>query len=344
MKIGVFILTLILSSYNLALGCDYDYAKICTFETLNRRNQLLRQVNIEAFQEIKKDSEMQDLICKHFNKKGGKLEYDFLWNRDCWNWSYRKAYKRMGIKTCNDFILAGATNNFILNCQQLLNAKLVDMYYVSLNTKTRRVIEKVKANFLLAVHAENYRSVVERKLRQIINMTHIERNLSVFQAQFVVAKDLCDKVNDYNFCSVYSKSERLVLSLGAHALYDEEDLELFIAKKFAEFIVDDIRYFESLSLQKIYLELLSDFTHQWKIENLLARAVSNDLINSKTLKYLLVKKYINASGSHEYFNNSNSLSLLCPANYNTKKDKSQFYFESFNELHPRDAMELMLCE
>lgn len=344
MKLLVIILTLILSSYSFAESCDYEYDNICSADEINVRNTQLRMVNVASFKEINNSSEMEDLICKNFNRVDGKLVFDFLWNRSCWDWSYRRTYKKMGIETCDDFIIAGASNNFILNCHQLLSKQLVINFYQSLNTKTRRVIEKVKSNFLIALSSESYFRVVERKLRQIINMTHLERNLSVFKSEFIVAKDLCERIEDYNFCHVYDKSERVVLSLGAHALYNENDLEVFVARKIAQYIVDDIKFYENLNLQRVYIELLSDYSHQWKIENLLARSLSDDIMNRRTLEYLLMNKYLKASGNISEFRNSKSLNLLCPLNYQETLTKNEYYFDSYFELHPRDAMELMLCE
>lgn len=344
MKFLFIIFTVFLSAHSFAKSCEDFFVKNCVDENLESRNEQLRALNITAFKEIAKSSAVEDLICKNFDRQNGDLVYDFLWNRSCWDWKYRRSYRRMGIETCEDFSKAGAPENFILNCQQLLNKKLVDTYYSSLHFKTKEMIKRVKDNFLHVLKDEPYHYQVERKFKQVIDMTHLEMNLSRFKAEFVRASEVCEKVNDYHFCSVYEKSDKLFLSLGAHAFYDQPDLELFLVTKFAEYIVDDVKYYESINLQQVYLELLTDLTHQWRIESLLARSVSSDIINNETIKAMLIKKYIEGMQKKSFFEEQESLSLLCPSNSQVRKDKSEYYYEYFYQLHPKDAMELMLCE
>lgn len=343
MKFLGLIFTLFLS-VTASAECEYSFSQICLEQDPTFRDRQLRNLNIVAFDEIANSNNIEDLICKNFDKQGGELVYDFLWNRSCWDWKYRRAYKRMGIQTCEDFTKAGAPENFILNCRHHLDRELVNRYYPSLHFKTRNMMKKVKENYLTVLEGESYYALVSRKFKQIIDMTHLEMNLSVFKAEFLKARDVCAKVNDYNFCSVYQSSDKSFLSLGAHAFYEEADLELFIAKMLAKYIAEDIKVYESLNIQRVYLDKVADYTHQWRIENLLARSISNDEINLDTIEQLLLKKYMQVLVKRSFFADNRSLDLLCPDNSSTDKDRGHYYFDYFTKLHPKDAMELMLCE
>jgi len=342
-----FCLTLILlfSSFaSFGQSCDYKASEICTNSRADYRDKELRILNEKAFADILSDNAMEDLICKNFDRKNGEFVYDFLWNRDCWDWRNRRTVKKLKIKSCEDFIPYGATKNFLLNCYQLIDKKLVNDYYSSLHFKTQTMIENVKRKMLNAFDGENYQSVVERNLRSVVNATHLEMNLSKFKSKFYPVRDICEKVDDYNFCHHIKNSEKKFLSFGAHAFYGPGDLELFTALKFSEYLVDAIKYYESVNLQQVYFEIFQGNVSQWKLENILARSLSSDLINRQTLVSMIMSRYFKANNNVEYFEEFKSLDQICINKSSTEKEKSDYYYEDFNELHSQDRIELMLCK
>jgi hypothetical protein len=324
-------------------NCIDNLEYLCSGEAELGRISALRGVNQTAFAELLREPEMEDLICKNFDRRSGELVYDFLWNRSCWDWKYRKSIRRMGIKSCDDFVKHGASKNFILNCHSIIDKYLVEKYYTSINFKTQKIIERVKFRMLLALSSESYAFIIERTLKNIADTTHLEFNLSKFEASFMSTKDICKKMVDPNFCNKYKDSEKVFLSLGAHALYMDADLEMFVAKMIAEYLADSVKFYERFNLQSNYVLLLSEVVPQWKLEKLLARSMSSDQINKETLSAMLIQKYIRVNNLKHYFKSHNSLDQLCINGSKLKQKRSDYYYNYFYRLHPKDRMELILC-
>lgn len=325
-------------------SCVEDIEYLCSGERESWRIKELRKLNENAFEELLKETEMEDLICKNFDRESGVLVYKFLWNRSCWDWKYRKSIRRMGIKSCGDFIKHGASRNFLLNCYSLIDNYLYNQFSYSLSFKTKKIIERVKFRMTLAISSEAYSFLVERSLRNIADSTHIELNLSQYEAKFMSTKDLCERVDDQSFCDQYGKSEKVFLSLGAHALYDDHDLEMFVAMKMAEYLADTVKLYERFNLQTNYIALLSEVVSQWRLEQLLARSMSNDVINKETLSAMIMQKYIKVNNLEKYFRRNKSLDMICTNGEQLNKNRNDYYYDYFVRLHPKDRMELILCK